>query len=183
MENLQGRLLVAAPQLADPNFVRTVVLMVEHNDQGALGLVLNRPSDKTLKDLWEQLGLKTAADSRPVHVGGPVPGPLMVVHGVAELAEMEVLSSVFLSAKKAHIDQLVPQSSLTWKVFLGHSGWGAGQLERELSEGAWLTAAATPAEVFSADPELWEQVCKGIGTEFYRTCLGIRALPPDPQAN
>jgi putative transcriptional regulator len=183
MDYLRGQLLVASPQLQDPNFVHTVVLMIEHTDQGALGVVLNRPVEKTVRQLFEEVGAPACQCNRPIHLGGPVPGPLMSIHTRPELAEAEIVSGVFLSAKKANLDQLVQQADGPMKMFLGNSGWGPGQLERELKEGAWLTAPASFEAVFSEDRELWVGVCKQIGAELLRDSLGIREFPTDPSVN
>src|SRR6516225_8331032 len=100
MESLEGQLLLASPQLMDPNFVRTVLLLVEHNDNGALGLVLNRPTGKTVEELWKQVGEAQCDRKDPIHLGGPVSGPLMAIHTAGGLAEMEIVDGVFFAAKK-----------------------------------------------------------------------------------
>lgn len=182
MESLAGHFLVANPQLSDPNFARTVVLMIEHTPDGALGLVVNRPTSKTVGDLLSEVG--APADCRKLlYIGGPVPGPLMSLHSHRQWAEIEVLPGVYLSAKRDHIDQLIRTDDPSIKVFVGHSGWGPGQLDREMTEGAWLTLAAQPDIVFSPDPEVWNLVCRQIGREFYRQVLGIRGFPPDATLN
>ena len=107
MESLEGQLLLASPQLLDPNFVRTVVLLVEHNDMGALGLVINRPTGKTVQELWKQVGESPCESQQPVHLGGPVSGPLMAIHTADGLAEMEIAEGVFFAAKKQNLDELV----------------------------------------------------------------------------
>lgn len=182
MESLRGQLLIASPQLQDPNFARAVVLMVEHTDQGALGVVLNRPTDKTVADLLSEVGAPDCKCQRPVHLGGPVPGPLMSVHTLPKLAEVEVIPGVFLSAKKANLDKLVRRDNGPMKVFLGHSGWGPGQLDREMDEGAWLTSPATVEAVFYHGNDLWNQVCKQLGDNLWRA-MGVRDFPRDPSLN
>ena len=183
MDSLSGRFLVASPQLVDPNFVRTVVLVIEHTPEGALGLVVNRPTNKTVGELLSEVGAAPPDCRRPLFLGGPVPGPLMSIHCHRQWAEMEVLPGVYLSAKKANIDELIRSDDQMIKVFVGHSGWGPGQLDREMTEGAWLTATADSDVVFSIDPEVWSQVCRRIGREFLTQTLGIRRFPPDPTVN
>src|SRR4051812_22214559 len=96
MKSLQGQILVASPKLVDPNFFHTVVLMVQHNDEGALGLVLNRPLQTTVKEMWEQVdeGTKCGVEGA-LHQGGPCEGALMVVHGEETCAESEVTGGIY----------------------------------------------------------------------------------------
>ena len=183
MDSLQGHFLVASPQLGDPNFVQTVVLMVEHTPQGALGLVLNRPTGKTIGELMAEVGSSDVDSARPVHIGGPVSGPLMSLHTHRPLAEVEVIAGVYLSAKKENLDRLVQRDDEGLKLFVGHSGWGPGQLDREMEEGAWLTTPATAESVFHPDADLWNLVCKQIGSDLLRETLGIREFPTDPTVN
>ena len=107
MESLEGQLLLASPQLLDPNFVRTVVLLVEHNDMGAFGLIINRPTGTTVQELWKQVGESPCKNQQPVHSGGPVKGPVMAIHTAQGLAEMEISAGVFFAAKKQNLDELV----------------------------------------------------------------------------
>ena len=143
MEYLKGHLLVASPHLLDPNFVRTVVLLLHHSKEGAFGVVLNRPADNTVKELWEQVGDSPCESERRVNVGGPVSGPLMAVHTDRSLREMEILPGLYFAAQRDNIEKLFRQHDHPFRVFVGHSGWGGGQLERELKGGSWLTTPAT----------------------------------------
>jgi putative transcriptional regulator len=185
MDSLEGRLLVASPHLQDANFVRTVVLIVQHNDEGALGVVVNRPTSKLVQELWEEIGQSACPSAEPVFLGGPVSGPIMAVHAHESLAELEVLPGLFFAAKKANLDQLVAQDEHLYRIFVGHSGWGPGQLEGELEVGAWLTTPATAEYVFydHADGDLWAEVSKQIGHSLLQGMLGIKEVPEDPSLN
>ncbi len=149
MESLAGQLLLATPQLADPNFVHTVLFLVQHDDGGAWGLVLNRPTGITVSELWKQVGEAPCESKNPVHIGGPVPGPVLAIHTAGNLAEMKLLGGVFLTAKKQNLDALVRREGslfssmggdnsqgIRMKIFTGNAGWGAGQLESEIEQGA-----------------------------------------------
>jgi len=187
METLSGQLLVAAPELLDPNFARTIVLMVEHTDQGALGLVVNRPSEKSLAELWREVAEGECENDRPIHIGGPVPGPLMALHGAADLAELTVCNGVYFSAKNDNLDRLVRRADVPLKVFVGHSGWGPGQLENEMEMGGWIVAGGSASIVFSDSDATWDQLiadCGG-GRRSGRVAkmLDIRNIPPDPTVN
>jgi putative transcriptional regulator len=183
MESLEGHLLAAVPQLQDPNFVRSVLLMIQHNQEGAFGLVLNRPIGKTVQELWREVGSSPCHSTQPIFLGGPVPGPLMALHPKSDLAEIELLPGLFFSAKKPHLDALVLDDAPTCKIFVGHAGWGPGQLENELNEGAWRSMKATPEYVFTKQEDLWETVLREIGHTTLQSILQIKDLPSDPSVN
>jgi putative transcriptional regulator len=183
MEFLQGQLLVASAQLSDPNFARTLVLLIEHSQEGALGVVVNRPLSKTIQELWRELGSAPCHSRQPVYVGGPVPGPLLSLHTKPALAEMEPAPGVFFAAKKQHLDELVLSEEPAYKVFVGHAGWGAGQLENELHQGAWRSLPATVEHVFSTNEMLWETIFRQIGQTVLKSMLHVKDLPPDPTVN
>jgi putative transcriptional regulator len=183
MESLQGQLLVAAPQLMDPNFARTLVLLIQHNQEGALGVVINRPLQKTIQELWREVGSAPCHSRLPVYLGGPVPGPLMSLHARPALAEVEPVAGVFFTAKKQYLDELVLGEEPTYKVFVGHAGWGAGQLENELHQGAWRTVATTAEQVLSTDETLWERIFRELGHTLLKSIINVKDLPPDPTVN
>jgi len=183
MESLEGQLLVATPQLLDPNFARTLVLLVQHTAQGAFGVVINRPIGKTVQELWREVGSAPCRSRQPIYLGGPVPGPLVALHNRPALAENQPAPGVFFAAKKQHLDQLVLDEEPAYKIFVGHSGWGAGQLENELAQGAWRTVPATPESVFSTDDSLWDVVFRQLGRSLLKSMLHIKDLPSDPTVN
>ena len=183
MPFLTGHLLVASPHLLDPNFVKTVVLLVQHNKDGALGLVINRPIDKNVQDLWREVGGGPCESRQPVYLGGPVPGPLMAVHGHAQAGELEILPGIFFSASKQNLDILVAQTFHPYKICIGNSGWGAGQLENEIEEGAWLSLAATTEYLFHDSTELWRLASRHIGRSMLESMLNIKDIPKDPRVN
>ncbi len=106
MPFLQGHLLVASPKLGDPNFFRAVVLLVRHNEDGALGLILNRPSDTPLKAVWETVSETPCETTAVIHHGGPCPGPLMAVHTEEFMAESEVLPNLYFASDKQQLEHL-----------------------------------------------------------------------------
>ncbi len=106
MDSLKGQLLVATPRLLDPNFRKTVLLMLEHSDSGAVGVVLNRATEATVEDLSEQVLQERFEWDKPIHIGGPVPGPLIVLHTVAEQADQEVIEGLFSTVDAAKIQDL-----------------------------------------------------------------------------
>jgi putative transcriptional regulator len=184
MDSLQGHFLVASPHLPDPNFARTVVLLIEHHAQGAMGLVLNRPSATSLRTLWQQVEDSPCQSEQCVCVGGPVQGPVVALHGHREFSEVEVLPGVHVATQRHNIRGLVQFNEPPFRIFTGYAGWGAGQLEEELNLGGWLTIEATVDMVFTNDlAGLWQFALNLSGREFLRDTLGIDNFPDDPSVN
>jgi putative transcriptional regulator len=183
MTSLQGHLLVAAPRLLDPNFRRTVVLMLQHTEEGALGLVLNRRTKARIKDVWSQLSDKPCVSEALLHLGGPVEGPLMAVHQELDLGDDEVMPGVYFTPESTKIEQLVLRDGQAFKLFVGYAGWGAGQLENELQEGSWLTCSARAEHAFVHVDDLWEKVFRDLGRSSLISSLRIKHIPADPRMN
>src|SRR5437660_10846556 len=143
MECLQGKLLVSSPSLIDPNFRKTVVLIAHHDDEGAMGLVLSRPSDVAASEAVPSLGgLPGSAD--PVFVGGPVqPEAFMVLAEFDDVSQAAapIIAGVGFMPADAEPDEL---DIRRLRLFAGYSGWGSGQLEAELAESSWIVVDAIP---------------------------------------
>ena len=183
MRYLSGQLLIASPGLIDPNFRHTVILMVQDTDEGSLGLVLNRPSDKSVRKLWESIFHSDHAAEQPLNLGGPVFGPLMMLHTRQELADLEIGAGLFFSTKKEYIEQIVNENVQPYKLFLGHSGWGKGQLRDEINEGAWFHLPTYRELVFGDDTELWQRLLHRVGRISLARVLNTDQLPDDPSVN
>ncbi len=181
MDSLRGQLLVAAPSLTDPNFHRTVVLIAGHDEDGALGLVLNRPLEVEVADVAPALA-PLAPSGEVVHSGGPVqPSDAVVLADFEDrdAAGLLVLGSIGLPASETEPDALVDAVTRA-RVFAGHSGWGPGQLDAELEAEGWIVAPAEPEDVFADDPDtLWATVLARMGGEY--TLLA--RMPADPRMN
>lgn len=179
MESLAGQLLISSPSLVDPNFRRTVVLMTHHDEEGAVGLVLSRPSQLRIDEAVPDLGDLPYADD-VLYIGGPVQPEAVVV--LVELDEPApdappIVGSIAYMPPQGDPDDLGIARA---RVFAGYSGWGPGQLEQELKEPAWIVAPAQPADVFAADPdELWRTVLHRKGGMFSL----IATMPYDPGLN
>ena len=181
MDSLQGHLLIAAPQLLDPNFHRSVVLLVEHNTHGALGLILNRPTNTTIASVWSQASETPCRHDLPIHQGGPCEGPLMVLHGHRDLAQVAVCPGVGFTTDRDQVESLVAETYEPIKFFYGHSGWAAGQLESELEGGSWLTAPAIAEHVFGTTSDLWQQLMRRLTPRVQTIDPAI--MPEDPRLN
>jgi putative transcriptional regulator len=180
-ESLAGQLLLASPSLRDPNFERTVVLIAVDSADGAMGVVLNRPSETTVAQAAPQLE-PAVGDSERMFVGGPVQASSIVF--LAEfldptLAGLLVLGRIGFPAPEAEIDEL-SQATERSRVFAGFAGWGEGQLDAEIAEGDWIAQAALPDDVFTDVPErLWSDVLTRKGGSYAL----LARMPPDPTVN
>ena len=179
-ESLQGKLLVATPALDDPNFRRTVVLVTAHTDEGAMGLVLNRPTEASVAEAVPHLE-HLVGSGETIYLGGPV--EISAVTALAELDEsgepaMHVFEAVgFLPAD---LDETVEEATQRARVFAGYAGWSAGQLEGELAESAWIVEPALAEDVFTESPDdLWSGVLRRKGGEYEL----IARMPEDPSLN
>jgi len=181
MRSLRGQLLVASPALLDPNFRRTVVLIGEHGEEGAMGLVLNRPSVTTVAEAVPDLD-GVAHGSDPVYVGGPVaPSVIMVLAEFDEPDEagMLVARDLGFLGEAREINDL-GASTRGARVFAGYAGWGPGQLDEEVKRSDWIVNAPEAAEILSEEPEeLWPAVLDRMGGQFSL----LARMPPDPSMN
>jgi putative transcriptional regulator len=180
-ESLAGQLLLAAPSLLDPNFARTVVLIGMHSEDGAMGVVLNRPSAVTVGEAVPQLCDVLGAHD-PVYVGGPVqPDSVVFLAEFLEpsLAGVLVVGRIGFPAPDTGIEQL-GEATARRRVFAGHAGWGRGQLDSELDSGDWIAHPAEPRDVFTDVPEeLWSGVLTRKGGSYAL----IARMPVDPSVN
>jgi putative transcriptional regulator len=180
-QSQQGSLLIASPSLLDPNFHRTVVLVAEHTEEGAMGVVLNRPSDVTVAEAVPKLA-PLVEEHAPLHVGGPVQQEAVIV--LAELdnpAQAALLALGDIGFLKADLDPEELAGTLRRaRVYVGYAGWGAEQLEAELEESAWIVEPAREDDVFASDAsDLWSAVLRRKGG----TYAVIAMMPPDPSVN
>jgi putative transcriptional regulator len=173
-ESLRGKLLIAAPQLVD-YFRRTVLLVLEHGDEGAMGLVLNRPTETEVADAVPELA-DLAEPGEVIHSGGPVQPESVLALGDYErpsAGSTPVLGNIAL------IDPEESDPDLRrLRVYAGYAGWAPGQLDKELEEEAWVVEAARPGDPFAGE-ELWAEVLqrKGGGYALWTT------MPLDPSLN
>jgi len=168
--SLARQFLVSVPQLQDPNFRHSVIYMVEHGEGGALGLVINRPSNGKIAELLadNQVKYQGPADAR-VMVGGPVrPTQALLLHGEQDLQadSTPVGEGLRLSGSLTALREVYNRPAPRARLYFGYSGWGPGQLEAEMEAGAWIVAPADPAFIFEApSDEVWERVLRGLGID------------------
>lgn len=180
MESLRGKLLIAGPTLWDPNFRRTVLLVGHHDDEGAVGVILNRASETTVAEAVPPLGSLVPADD-PVFLGGPVqPDAAVVLADFVDLSVADFLAFDTIGFLPSETPPGVGDVVRRARVFAGYAGWGPGQLEAELNEDSWVVEGARSTDVFSDDPSrLWEDVLKRKGSSFDL----LRLMPLDPTQN
>jgi len=173
-DSLKGQLLIAAPQLID-YFRRTVVLVVEHTDEGAMGLVLNRPTDTEVAAAVPDLaGL--AAEDDVVHAGGPVQPDAVVALG--DFEELEEAGTP-VAGTLGLLDPARPDAALRrLRVYAGYAGWAPGQLDGEMEEGAWIAEPAAPDDPFARE-DLWSAALQRKGGAYTL----MASMPIDPSLN
>jgi putative transcriptional regulator len=181
--SLAGKLLVASPTLDDPNFTRSVILILDHDTDGALGVILNRPSEVSACDALPRWADVASAPAM-VHVGGPVTPEVVVCLGrvrvgVAPVGWTPLAGAVGAVDLDREPDELA--SCLDGlRFFAGYAGWGAGQLETELRLGGWLVVPAEPDDAFTPNPDtLWSRVLKRQGGDLAL----LHTMPIDPTQN
>jgi len=170
--DLNGKLLIAMPEMADPRFTHAVIFLCAHSEEGAMGLVVNKPTDDVrLSDLLDQLDITRDAEARdlPVHFGGPVEhGRGFVLHDYgyhSSISTLDVTDEFAMTATLDILEDLAqgrgPGHAL---IALGYAGWGPGQLESEIAQNAWLICDADPELVFTIpDSTKWEAALKKLG--------------------
>lgn len=194
VSSLTGRLLVATPALADPNFDRAVVLLLDHDEEGSLGVVLNRPTPVGVADILEAWAA-LAGEPGVVFQGGPVSldsalGVAVVPGEAHEKGTSDFTGDGPLGWRRVHgaiglVDLEAPPELLatelgSLRIFAGYSGWGPGQLEDELVEGAWYVVESEPGDVSSPDPlQLWRAVLRRQRNELAM----VATYPDDPSLN
>ena len=180
MASLAGSLLLAGPSLWDPNFRRTVVLIGHHDDEGAVGVILNRSLEVPVAEAVPALA-ELAGEGAELFAGGPVePSGVVVVADFLDpgLAEVLVVGSIGFLPQETPGD--VATAIRRARVFAGYAGWGAGQLESELEEDSWIVEPARPEDVFHPEPSrLWSDVLARKGPSFDL----MRSMPYDPSLN
>jgi len=178
---LQGRVLIAEPGLIDLNFKRSVVLLVEHNENGTVGFVLNRMLNYSLSDLMPDF---PEFDAK-ISLGGPVsPKSIHFIHTLGEIVPetIHVVDNIYWGGDFDYIKSLIIAKKITSKqilFFVGYSGWSKEQLEREISEGSWVVTPLNPIQIMAGTEDLWLKTVRELGTKFRPWTL----YPEDPSLN
>ncbi len=183
LEPARGRLLISEPFLPDPNFERTVILLCEHNDEGSFGFVMNKASDLVFEDVVDE----APSSQEKLYVGGPVQqDTLHFLHRLGDKIEdgIEIAKGLYWGGNFEQVIAMIDTGqvdSTTFRFFLGYSGWGKGQLDKEIEENSWIVAREPDSKLlFNAEPdELWQVVLKDMGGRFEM----FSKYPIDPRMN
>jgi putative transcriptional regulator len=170
-QSLKGQFLMAMPGLADPNFSQTVTCLCEHNEQGAMGIVVNRRHELLCgKDIFDELDIACDPNAKqiPVHIGGPVhSGEIFILHGrpLEWEGSLKVTPTLALSNTRDVLEAVAQgRGPASFLISLGCAGWGPGQLEMEIRDNAWLTYPAFDENIFALPiEERWEEAMRRIG--------------------
>lgn len=182
---LTGSLLAASPWAREPNFRNSVCLIVEHGEEGAVGVVLNRPMELDPKPLMsflfegqEQVAM-ASADVRTAHFnfGGPNNGPILAIHSESALAEGGNNHGVYLSAQLPTLRQLAQNSPEHLRWFIGHAAWAKSQLEQQIVDHHWLVVPAVPEIVFEKEASMWKRAIEFYGDSVLSEFPGVGKHP------
>ena len=177
---LRGMLLIATPELEDPNFDRTVILIAEHGSDGSMGLVLNRALPVTVAEALPALA-SCVSDDVPLHQGGPVATDTVIALG--DFSDTRSAAQMIFSTIGFLRGDLPPETSAPAtsrvRVYCGYAGWASGQLEAEIERNSWYVVPANPDDVFADDQDLWRRVLHRMGGRY----AAIAQLPDDPSLN
>jgi putative transcriptional regulator len=178
----KGGLLLSEPYLADPNFERTTILLTEHNEEGSVGFILNKPSDSRVSEVLNDL---KEFDAR-VFIGGPVQqDTLHFIHRIPLLEDsIEIVSGLYWGGNFDQLISLIETKqvgAIDIKFFLGYSGWSGGQLDEELKIDSWIVSDQVSEElVFETEPDnMWKKAMQGLGGRF----TVYSNYPADPRMN
>lgn len=180
----KGMFLIATPGLRDPNFRQTVVLLCEHGQDGALGVVVNRPTEIRITEVLPQVPV-LEGQSHTVFAGGPVQrNHLLILYRLDQEPDgtHRVFDGVYLGGNLQTIEHMLetPDANEAFRAFMGYSGWAPGQLENELKMGSWLTMPADHSLMFEKDPiRLWADILRSFGKDYER----YADMPLDPSLN
>jgi putative transcriptional regulator len=168
VSDLAPGFLIAVPQMEDPNFARSVVLLIEHGTDGAMGIIFNRRSEVRLADVGKSHELVVSDEAGCAFVGGPVQRDRgFLLHRKAGAPDsIEVTDGIYLSVSTDCLKPLLEGDPHLYRLCLGYAGWGPGQLEREVMVGGWLTGKATAERVFDTSPDkVWDLAIRDLGVD------------------
>ena len=193
-----GRLLIATRQLQSTPFARSVVYVIQDNDEGTFGTVLNQPATTAHFSAWKEMG-GVDVEQRHLISGGPIGGPVIAIHQQREVADMELPGGIYLSCDRESIEQLgsaddefsqdhfssesPSAESADFRIVMGVAGWKPGQLEREIEEGCWFVSDAHAEQIFDSPWMMWEKSLRRHGEQTVCDLIGTDAIAGDCRWN
>jgi len=209
---LTGNLLVASSMVTDPMYAGGVCLIVHHDEENLIGVMLNRPLKPTPEALMAMLGEQPDPDETPagptnrltgsestppakpsmdelaspwrmLHFGGPLSGPVVAIHPMSQYGEVETGNGIYVAAQKQHLENLVRQQDGPCRLIVGHLGWETNQLLNEIDQGIWHVLPATAETVFSPAHEMWAQIIRRATTGSLAKWIGVKDVPLAAELN
>lgn len=177
-----GTMLIASPALADSPYRRCVVLVLQNNDDGTFGVVLNRPANEDIKSAWQGM-TGTSEDNRNIVQGGPIGGPVFAIHQKPAIAELAVPGGVFVTSQSDKFQQLIDQDDAQYRIVFGIAGWKQGQLQNEIESGLWFEHHADLSRIFDNPEFMWERSLRQYGRKMLADTIGLNSIPIDPLLN
>jgi putative transcriptional regulator len=167
----------------DPNFFRSVVLMVQHTDEHSIGLILNRPTDFSLEKVVSMVCEEKCVHDGKLYCGGPVEGPLIALHDNPNISGESCFDGVKICTRQEDLIMLFQSKTSKLKLFDGMAAWGPGQLEEELETGSWLVTDIDADVVLGNEPEIWDTLVRRIGQDVLLVDENITDTPTNPEWN
>lgn len=178
----KGKIIISIPFLNDPNFKRSIVLLSEHNEEGSIGFILNKPTNYYLNQVVEDF----LEFNCPVFFGGPVQtNSLMFIHRAGDIIDgsVEIFDGLYWGGSFEILKILIEAKKINekdFRFFVGYSGWSSGQLEEEMKHNSWIISSASTENIFSHDPDnLWRDILKSMGKKF----AVLASFPENPSVN
>jgi len=188
VESIAGKCLIASPYLEDPNFRRTIVYIVTHDEEGAIGVVLNRDTGQSFADWLLSQGVQPNKlphfSGISVFHGGPVDATrLMTLHDHPKFAQYRSADGVAFTSLGEHLSALLVLTEIQCRIFVGYAGWGPGQLEEELQAGGWMVSYLSRDQIFSLDDQSWQSLVYRVGDQILSNVVPPNWLLSDPDWN
>lgn len=170
--------------MVDSFFSKAVILLLAHSEEGAAGLVINRPTEATVTDLSRSIFKGSFSWDKAISLGGPVSGPLVVLHREPDFADHEVVGGLYSTVEDSKVRRALKGRVDPSVVAINYSGWGPGQLEAELRDDSWEVLLATPDLVFPRrDQDLWKTALQQVQSQKLHSLINLREVPDDPRWN
>jgi putative transcriptional regulator len=178
-----GKLIIATPKLNETPFSQAVVLIVQQNDTGTFGVVLNRPANDHVKRLWRTItGCPRSPSEDYISLGGPLTGPVFALHQDSGCSEQRVDCGLYFATSPKNLRKLALEATRPFRIFFGAVAWQEGQLEKELESGVWVACTGTKDLIFADAQFQWELSLRSYGRELLAS-IGIDRFPANPEHN
>ncbi len=181
--HLAGDLVIATPKLNETPFSQAVVLIVQQNETGTFGVVLNRPANEQVKRLWRTMtGYANSTAEQYISLGGPLSGPVFALHQDIDCSEQKVECGLYFATSPQNLKKLASESTMPYKIFFGAVAWQNGQLEQEIDSGAWVSCGGSKELIFADSEFQWELSLRNYGRHLWKS-IGIVNFPRNPEHN